>query len=682
VVDDAIVVVEGVARHIERGLTPKDASIAAMRELFGPIVGITLVLMSVFLPAAFLPGISGQMYRQFALVMAATALISAINAATLKPTQCALWLRPAREHRGWFSRGFERVYGLAERGFVGLVRRMVGLSLLMTAVGLGLGGVAVWGYAKLPTAFIPFEDQGYMVVGLLMPEGASLERTDATLAKVGQILQGTPGVDQVVSIAGISVLDNSASLANGGAIYVILDTWSQRGKNEDLLSLFQTMTSELGAIEEGDVYVLLPPPIQGIGNAAGFQMEIELRDKSFDYQKLQNVTQDIARKAASQSGIRAVNSPFQAGAAQLRVTVDRVKAETLGVQVGDVFDALASFLGSSYINQFNLFGRTFQVYVQAADRFRLKPEEINRLYVRNDNGDMVPLGTMVDISYQAGPSLINLYDLNPAAQILGLQGLDFSTGQAMALLEQIADDVLPPGMAYEWTGISYQENLLGAQAYYVFALALALVYLALAAQYESWLIPISVLLAVPIAVLGTVGALNLVGVASNLYMQIGVVLLIALAAKNAILVVEYARNLRVVEGREIIDAAVEAARLRFRPILMTSFAFILGVLPLVWATGAAAASRQALGTAVFGGMVTSTVLAVFFVPVFYVAVQSMIEYWAPLPPTTELPDASKRWSPDVAGGPALQSVMDVGPIEPFTPPEEPNTPRPANEEGN
>jgi HAE1 family hydrophobic/amphiphilic exporter-1 len=436
------------------------------------------------------------------------------------------------------------------------------------------------------------------------------------------------------------VLDNSASLANGGAIYVILDTWSQRGKNEDLLSLFQTMTSELGAIEEGDVYVLLPPPIQGIGNAAGFQMEIELRDKSFDYQKLQNVTQDIARKAASQSGIRAVNSPFQAGAAQLRVTVDRVKAETLGVQVGDVFDALASFLGSSYINQFNLFGRTFQVYVQAADRFRLKPEEINRLYVRNNNGDMVPLGTMVDISYQAGPSLINLYDLNPAAQILGLQGLDFSTGQAMALLEQIADDVLPPGMAYEWTGISYQENLLGAQAYYVFALALALVYLALAAQYESWLIPISVLLAVPIAVLGTVGALNLVGVASNLYMQIGVVLLIALAAKNAILVVEYARNLRVVEGREIIDSAVEAARLRFRPILMTSFAFILGVLPLVFATGAGANARRSIGITVVSGMLASTCIAIIFVPSFFVVLQRLSE-WRRKPAAAQAATAPK-----------------------------------------
>jgi HAE1 family hydrophobic/amphiphilic exporter-1 len=625
VVDDAIVVVEGAARHIERGLSPKDAAIAAMKDLFGPIVGITLVLMSVFLPAAFLPGISGQMYRQFALVMAATALISAINAATLKPTQCALWLRPARPHRGWFGRGFERVYGAAERGFVGLIARMVRHSLLMTIIGIGLGGVAIWGLTRLPTSFIPIEDQGYLVVGVLLPQGASLERTNATLAKATKIMQDTPGVQQVVAIGGISVLDNNASLANAGVAYVILEPWGERGEGEDLASLFTTMTDALGKLEEAVTYVVIPPPIQGVGVAAGFQMEILLRDQSFDYEKLQNVTQEIVRNAASQSGIRFVVSPFQAGAPQLRVTVDRVKAETLGVQVGDVFQALQTYLGSTYVNQFNRFGRTFQVFAQADQGFRLIPEGINRLYVRNSSGDMVPLGTMVAIDYQAGPSLINLYDLDPAAQIIGIPDLDFSTGQAMDLLAQIAEAVLPLGMGFEWTGISYQENLLGAQAYFVFALAVVLVYLALAAQYESWLIPVAVLLAVPIAVLGTVAALDLVGVANNLYMQIGVVLLIALAAKNAILVVEYARNLRLAEGREILDAAVEAARLRFRPILMTSLAFILGVLPLVFATGAGANARRSIGITVASGMLASTCIAVLFVPSFFVILQRLSE---------------------------------------------------------
>jgi HAE1 family hydrophobic/amphiphilic exporter-1 len=559
--------------------------------------------------------------------MAATALISAINAATLKPTQCALWLRPARQHRGWFGRGFERVYGAAERGFTGLVTRMVRQSLFMTIIGIGLGGLAIWGFAKLPTSFIPIEDQGYVVAGVLLPQGASLERTDATLAKVSKILQDTPGVAQVVTIGGISVLDNSASLANAGAAYVILEDWSERGKGEDLLSLFTTMTEELGQLEEAVTYVLIPPPIQGIGNAAGFQMEVLLRDKGFDYEKLRNVSQEIVRRAASQSGIRVVVSPFQAGAPQLRVTVDRTKAETLGVQVGDVFAALQTFLGSTYVNQFNRFGRTFQVFAQADQRFRLTPDEIDRLYVRNGSGDMVPLGTMVETTWQAAPALINLYDLDPAAQIIGIPDLDFSTGQAMALLGQIAGDVLPPGMGYEWTGISYQENLLGAQAYFVFALALALAlaYMVLAAQYESWLTPVAVLLAVPIALLGTVSALHLAGVANNLYMQIGVVLLIALAAKNAILVVEYARNLRVAEGREILDAAVEAARLRFRPILMTSFAFILGVLPLVFATGAGANARKSIGITVVSGMLASTCIAILFVPSFFVVLQRLSE---------------------------------------------------------
>jgi HAE1 family hydrophobic/amphiphilic exporter-1 len=502
---------------------------------------------------------------------------------------------------------------------------MVRHSLIMTIIGLGLGVTAVWGYARLPTAFIPLEDQGYMVVSVLMPEGASLERTDATLAQATKILKSIGGVDQVVTIGGISVLDNSASLANGGAVYVILEDWSKRGKGEDLRSLYETMTKELQQLDNAIPFVIIPPPIQGIGNAAGFQMEVELRDKSFDYEKLRNVAQEIVRRAATQSGIQAILSPFQASAPQLQVMVDRTKAENLGVQVGDVFDALQSYLGSTYINQFNRFGRTFQVYAQAEQRFRLKPDEINRLYVRNSNNDMVPIGTMVDISYRAGPVLINLYDLNPAAQVLGMPKLDFSTGQAIALLQQIADEVLPPGMGYEWTGISYQENLLGNQAYYVFALALALVYMALAAQYESWLTPVAILMAVPIAVLGTVGALNLVGVASNLYMQIGVVLLIALAAKNAILVVEYARNLRVVEGREIVDAAIEAARLRFRPILMTSFAFILGVMPLVFATGAGANARKSIGITVASGMLASTCIAILFVPSFFVVLQRLSE---------------------------------------------------------
>jgi HAE1 family hydrophobic/amphiphilic exporter-1 len=625
VVDDAIVVVEGAARHIEQGVTPREAAIRAMAELFGPIVGITLVLMSVFLPAAFLPGVSGQLYRQFALVMAATALISAINAATLKPTQCALWLRPTPQRRNIFFRGFNRVYGAAERGYAGLVARTVRHSLIMATIGIGLGALAIWGLAKLPTSFIPLEDQGYVVAAIQLPDGASLERTERVLDRATAIVRATPGVEHAVSIGGISVFDNNASLANAGAIYVIFKDWSERGRGEDLRSLYAKLSDGLSKLDEGTSLVLIPPPIQGIGNAAGFQMEVELRDNSFDYAKLQNVGEAIADKGRTQSGILRIMSPFRAGAPQLHVDIDRTKAETLGIQLGDVFQALQTYLGSTYVNQFNRFGHTFQVYAQADHQYRVTPDEISRLYVRNASGDMVPIGTMTKVSYRTGPSLISLYNLRPAAQILGMPALDFSSGQALSLLEQIATATLPPGMGYQWTGMSYQEKELGYQAYFVFALALLLVYLALAAQYESWSAPGAVLLAVPIALLGTVAALTPLGVANNLYMQIGLVLLIALASKNAILIVEFARDLRINQQREILDAAVEAARLRFRPILMTSFAFILGVLPLVVATGAGANARRSIGITVASGMLASTCLAVLFVPAFFVVLQHLSE---------------------------------------------------------
>jgi HAE1 family hydrophobic/amphiphilic exporter-1 len=640
VVDDAIVVVEGAARHIARGLTPKQAAISAMDELLGPIVGITLVLMSVFLPAAFLPGVSGQLYRQFALVMAVTALISAINAATLKPTQCALWLRPMPERRNFVFRGFNRIYEVAERAYAGLIARMVRHSLPVAALGIGLGAVAVWGLAALPTSFIPPEDQGYVIAAVQLPDGAALERTEQVMDRVAASVRAVPGVAHAVAIGGISAFDNNAPLANAGALYVIFEDWSERGRGEDLQSLYARISDQLSMLEEATTLVLVPPPIQGIGTG-GFQMEIELRDNSFDFEMLQNVGRAVADKGATQSGIQVILSPFQAGAPQLLVEVDRVKAQTLGVPLGDVFQAVQTYLGSTYVNQFNRFGHTFQVYAQADHQYRVTPEEIGRLHVRTSNGDMVPLGTMVAVSYRTGPSLISLYNLRPTAQVLGAPALNFSSGQALALLEQIADATLPPGTGYEWSGMSYQEKEQGNQAYYVLALALLLVYLVLAAQYESWSAPAAVLLAVPIALLGTVAALTPLGVANNLYMQIGLVLLIALASKNAILIVEFARDLRLKQGREILDAAVEAARLRFRPILMTSFAFILGVLPLVFATGAGANARRSIGITVASGMLASTLIAVLFVPAFFVVLQRLSERRAPGPtPTADPPAAS------------------------------------------
>jgi HAE1 family hydrophobic/amphiphilic exporter-1 len=627
VVDDAIVVVEGAARHIERGLSGHDAAIKAMGELFGPIVGITLVLMSVFIPAAFLPGLTGQLYRQFALVIAATALISAINAATLKPTQCALWLRPAvpPEKRNAFYRGFNRIYDVAERHYAGLIRRMVRHSGLMVLVALGLIVLAGWGISRVPTAFLPIEDQGYVLIGVQLPDGASLERTQRAMAKVGEIAKRTPGVDQVINISGVSVLDNNATLANSGVAYVILKDWGQRGKGEDLLSLYKNLNAELDSFEDGASFVLVPPPIQGIGNSGGFTMQIQLKDGSFDYAKLGSITRAIIATGMGQSALQRLSTSFREGTPQFRVTVNRIKAETVGVPVGNVFAALQSYLGSSFIAQFNKFGRVFQVYAQAEGSYRSRIDGIRQLQVPNASGQLVPLGTLLDIEPVQGPSLISLYNLYPSATIVGAAAPGFSSGQALSIMEQIADATLPRGTGYEWTAMSYQEKIVGNQIYYVFGLALLLVYFVLAGQYESWIAPFGVILAVPLALLGTVAALTGLGLANNLYTQIGLILLIALASKNAILIVEFARDLRRHAGTAIEEAAAEAARLRFRPILMTSFAFILGVVPLVVATGAGANARRSIGIAVFSGMLASTLLAVVFVPSFFVVLQGIEE---------------------------------------------------------
>ncbi|WP_132252104.1 efflux RND transporter permease subunit [Methylobacterium segetis] len=645
VVDDAIVIVEGVARHIERGLSPREAAETAMGELFGPIIGITLVLMSVFIPAAFLPGLTGQLYKQFALVIAATALISAINALTLKPTQCALWLREPvpPERRNVFYRAFNRVYGLAEDAYARLVARMVRHSLALVIVALALSGLAGWALTRLPTAFLPVEDQGYVLIGAQLPDGASKERTDAVMQRLSSLAREVPGIDQVLTISGISVLDSNASLPNAGVAYVVLKPWDERAgmPGQDLRSLYGRLNRMLDGVEEAATFVLVPPPIQGIGNASGFTMQVELRNGSFDYTLLEGLTRTIVANGSAQSALQRLNTSFRAGVPQIAVSVDRIKAEALGVTVGQVFSTLSGYVGSAYVTQFNKFGRTFQVYVQAASEYRLRPEDIANLYVKAGNGTMVPLGTLVTVRTVQGPSLISLYNLYPTATIVGGPAAGYSSGEAIGLMEEIAGTVLPPGTGYDWTAMSYQEKAVGAQVYLVFALALVLVYFVLAGQYESWILPLAVLLAVPLALLGTVGALAALGAANNLYTQIGLVLLIALASKNAILIVEYAREKRG-EDMEIVAAAVEAARLRFRPILMTSFAFILGVLPLVTASGAGAAARKSIGIAVFSGMLASTCLAVLFVPPLYVVLQRVEEWRArrSTPARTALPPLS------------------------------------------
>ncbi len=625
VVDDAIVIVEGVARHMDAGMSSREAAIKAMSELTGPIIGITLVLMAVFLPAAMMSGLTGKMYQQFALVIAATAIISAINAMTLKPTQCALWLRPSTppEQRNLLYRAFNAAYGCAEALYVALVRRLVHVAGLTSLVGLGLIGLAFYGLSQVPTAFLPSEDQGYFIVSLNLPDSASAQRTEAVVAAAVEKIRPLDGIDSVIGVSGISPLDNNATLYSTGMLYVVLKDWSER-KSAALsaASIGGKARAALDDLGTAEAMVMMPPPIQGIGNSSGFTMMVEMKDGSSDFAALQNAAGDVVEAAATQTGLSHVGTNFRGKVKQLRLDVDRVKAETYGLTVGQVFSALEAYVGSSYVNQFTRFNYVFQVYVQADAPFRLQPADILNLKVKGANGEMVALGQVAHFVDEVGPPLITLYNLYPAAQITGSPATGFSSGQAMTLMSQVAAYSLPSSMGTAWTGMSYQEKLVGNQIYYVFAIALVLVYFVLSGQYESWLQPLAVILAVPLTLLGTVAALEITGLPNDLYTQIGIVLLIALAAKNAILIVEYAREKRM-EGMDIAEAAIEASRLRFRPILMTSFAFIFGMLPLVFASGAGAGARMSLGIAVVSGMLASTGLAVLFVPAFFTVLERL-----------------------------------------------------------
>jgi len=628
VVDDAIVVVEGVSQHVERGQSPKQASIDAMRELFGPIIGITLVLMSVFLPPAFMPGITGQMYRQFALVIAATALISAINAVTLKPTQCALWLRATEPNRrkNIFFRGFNSIYDRVEGVYLRVIRAMVQRSRLMVLVALALVALAGWGLTKIPTGFIPAEDQGYLMVAVQAPDAASLARTEKMMDEIARIGLQTPGVERAIAIGtgGPSPLDGDVSLANAGIVYLMLKNWDMRGKGEDLPHIYQNLSAQLNRMQEARTRLLIPPPIQGLGAANGFQMQVELTDGSYDFARLQAITDHMVQEANAAPEIDDAFTAFRANVPQLSLRVDRAQAATLNVDVGDLYNLLQSSLGSTYVNLFTRFGHNYMVYVQADPQHRLNADGIKQLFVRSQSGDMVPVGALVEIEPSLGPTAISLYNLFPSATINGAPAANSNSGQALTALESIALKIFPAGVSFEWSGLAYQEKLVGSSAYFIFALAILLVYFALAGQYESWITPVAVILAVPLALLGTVAALLSVGLANNIYVQIGLVLLIALSAKNAILIVEMAREGRAA-GKDMIEAVVGASKARFRPILMTSFTFILGVLPLVLASGAGASARRSLGIAVASGMLASTCLAVLFVPAFFVVLQTWSE---------------------------------------------------------
>ena len=614
VVDDAIVVVEGVAKKVEHGQTPRE----------GPIIGITLVLMAVFLPASFIAGITGQMYRQFALVIAATALISGINAVTLKPTQAAQFIRinPVDEKKNWFFAGFDRYFEKLSNWYAGILQGLMNNRKTASVVGGLLIIGAIIGLIKLPTGFIPNEDQGYLVVATQLPDASSLERTQLGMQLVVNAIEKVPGVDRIVSIGGVNALNNNSSQSNAGVMYVILKPWEARGKGQDLKSIYVGMNAALRDIQEVKAQVLLPPAIPGLGLSGGFQMQLMLTDGSNDFKKLEDATESFLAAARQLPEIAAIFTPFRNNVPQLTLSFNTSRAETLGVAIGDAYDVLQNSIGSSYVNQFFKYGQTYQVFMQADGKSRMTADQISRLYVKSKTREMVPLGSFIDIVESTGPAIASQYNLCPTAAILGAGGAGYSSGQVIDALEKLAKTNLSESVTFEWTAMSYQEKLVGSTVVLVFALSILLVYLVLAAQYESWVAPIPVILAVPLALVGTVVALFITGLANNIYVQIGLVLMIALASKNAILIVEVALEAKHA-GLSLVDAALKASHERFRPIVMTSIAFILGVVPLLTASGAGAAARVSIGITVFSGMIASTCLAVALVPIFFVQIEGL-----------------------------------------------------------
>ncbi|MGB5407042.1 MAG: efflux RND transporter permease subunit, partial [Thiogranum sp.] len=621
VVDDAIVVVEATVAHMERGLDRKAAAIKAMAEVSGPVVATTLVLLAVFVPAAFMPGITGQLYRQFALTIAVATVFSSINALTMSPALAALVLRLPPEKKNAFFRGFDNLFSKTENGYTNMTKSLVRRTGLMLMLAAGLAGYTGWQFTQLPTGFLPTEDQGYLLVHVQLPDASSQERTGEVLDKVDAVVAGTEGVADWVIFGGFNLIDGTAS-SNTAIVFVTLTPWEER-KDPSLRqeAILANLQGQFQAIQESILYPFLPPAINGLGVAGGFQFQLEDRG-GIGLKELNVMLEEILQDGEAQSGMTGLNSTFRIDVPQLFAEVDRTKAKTLGIPLDEVFGTLQTYLGSAYVNDFNKFGRTWQVNVQADNKYRIKPEDIRRLEVRNDKGEMVPLGTLIDVEQTVGPQTILRYNLYPTASITGSAAPGFSSGQALNLMEQLANEKLPTAMGFEWTGMSFQEKQVGSEAIFIFALAIVLVFLVLSAQYESWSSPAAVIMVVPLAVLGTVIAVMMKGADNNVYTQIGITLLIALASKNAILIVEFAMAEQA-KGKSIIDAAVDAAKLRFRPILMTAISSIAGFMPLVVAAGAGAASQRAIGTAVVGGMIAATIMSVTFTPVFYVVMKRL-----------------------------------------------------------
>ncbi|KVX98949.1 RND transporter [Burkholderia ubonensis] len=623
VVDDAIVVVENVERQLQSGLAPMAAAKQAMREVTGPIVATSAVLGAVFVPIAFLPGITGRLYNQFALTIATSVMLSAFNSLTLSPALCAVLLRHGQARRFVLFRAFNRGFDWTRQRYAGSVRRLIAARWL--ALALFAGGLAVtWLLnATIPHAFLPVEDPGYFYVITQLPNGASLQRTEAVIEKTRALLRATPGVANVLSISGLNFVTR-ATAPNSAAQFVILKPWDERGEQQSVARLIAQVQPRLARIPEALSLALNPPAISGLGTFGGFDFEIEDLTGRGSV-ALDEATHAFLAEARRQPELdaRTLLTSFNTSTPQFDFRLDRDKAKLLGLNVDDVFRTMQIYLGSLFVNNVTLFGRNFQVVVQADSRARGSKDDLSRLYVRNAAGGMVPLATLGQLRPMVGPETVPRYDVYGAAEITGSAAPGYSSAQAIAAMQRAAR-VLPADFGYDWTGITYQELQAGSVAGIVFALAIVFVFLFLAAQYESWSLPFTIILTVPLALFGALGLLWLRRMQVDIYAQICFVLLIGLAAKNAILIVEFAKRRREA-GLDIVDAVTEAARLRLRPILMTAFAFIFGALPLMVATGAGAASRQSIGTTVVGGMLAATLLSLGFVPIFYAGIERLRE---------------------------------------------------------
>ncbi|MFN0137125.1 MAG: efflux RND transporter permease subunit [Phycisphaerae bacterium] len=632
VVDDAIVVVEAVEHHIERGLSSSEATQKAMHEVSGPVIAIALVLSAVFIPCAFITGITGQFFRQFAVTIAAATIISAVNSLTLSPALCALMLRPKHKTRdpltlllnftlGWLFKAFNGGFNIATGGYTWIVGRSLRLSLIVLVLYGGLLYATQWSFTKVPGGFIPNQDKGYLISGVQLPDSASLERTKEVMHKLDKIGRETEGVAHTVGVAGQSFILNAFG-SNFGSMFFPLKPFDERKKRPDLHAdvIAQKLRQRIAAeIPEAMVLLFGAPPVSGIGNAGGFKLMVQDRSDQ-GLEALQGQADNIATKANSLPGLVGVFNSFRASTPQLYADIDRTKAKKQGIPLSDVFSTMQIFLGGFYVNDFNRFGRTWQLNVQAAPEFRRSPEDVQFLKVRNEAGEMVPLPAIAEVKDASGPVMITRYNMYPAAAINGATLPGVSSGDVIRNMNTLAKAELPRGMGSEWTELTLQQILAGNTAAYVFIGAVVLVFLLLAAQYESWTLPLAVILVVPMCLLSSVLGVWRADMDINIFTQIGFVVLVGLASKNAILIVEFAKMKRD-EGMPRYEATLEACKLRLRPIIMTSLAFILGVVPLMMSKGAGAEMRQTLGTAVFWGMLGVTLFGIFLTPVFYYVIQ-------------------------------------------------------------